>query len=366
MGRPHKRFFVVTLLVAVGIIAAIALYIALQVRIVLRVYFPDVDQGAFVVIVNRSGQVAIFDCGSGTNPTSNLGLRDVLEVIAVEASDDLGESPRLAFLSVSHLHNDHFNLVGSLYSEITDSSKWELSSDLVYLAPKPVSFGDSQREVPSSDSSWKLNSLMIKALHTAPAENWNVKDDDITENNDSSAFVLSLGSFDLWVGGDLCDGSAERRTFCTQAAMLGDVDIYVANHGGDPEASPLAFLRCIRPELVVVQQSGGNIAGKAEELWDNLTSIQGFEESGFLLLQNLGSEDLLDELPSSQESHTYIAEIGPTDDDALGGAMRIDVTSGLFGMHYKAYWYDQGWHLLCQRSTDGHVYNSSITPESLP
>jgi beta-lactamase superfamily II metal-dependent hydrolase len=367
MSGPPKRFFVIALLVAVGVIAAVVLYLALEARIVLRVYLPDVDQGAFVVVVDHSGQVAIFDCGSGTNPTSNLRLRDILEVIAVETSDDFSELPRLALLSVSHLHNDHLNLLESLHSEVSDSSTWELNADLIYLAPEPISFGESQREVPSLGSSWNLDSLVIKAVHAAPAKEWNVKDNnEISENNDSSAFALSLGSFDFWVGGDLCDGSAKHRTFCTQAAMLGDVDVYVANHSGDPEASPPAFLRCIRPELVVVQQSGGRMEGKVQELWDNLTSIQGFEGSGFLLLQNLGSEDPLDELPSSQKRRTYVAEIGPTDEDALNGAMRIDVTRGLFGMHYKAYSYDQGWHLLCQRSTDGHVYNSSITPEGLP
>lgn len=370
MSVPPKRFFVIALLVAVGVIAAVVLYLALEARIVLRVYLPDVDQGAFVVVVDHSGQVAIFDCGSGTNDKSNLGLRDVLEVIAVETSDDFSELPELAFLSVSHLHNDHLNLVGTLYSEVIDSSKWELSADLIYLAPIPVSFGESQRVVPTLGSSWNLDSLVIKVIHAAPADEWNVKDDDtISENNDSSAFALSLDSFDLWVGGDLCDGSDEGRTFCTEPAMLGDVDVYVANHNGDPEASPPAFLRRIRPELVVVQQSGGNIAGKAKGLWDNLTSIQEFEESGFLLLQNLkdlDSEDAWDELPYSQKKRTRVAEIGLTDEDALGGAIRIDVTGGLFGMHYKAYSYNQGWHLLCQRSTDGHVYNSSITPEGLP
>lgn len=371
MSGPPKRFFVIALLVAVGVIAAVVLYLALEARIVLRVYLPDVDQGAFVVVVDHSGQVAIFDCGSGTNDKSNLGLRDVLEVVAVETSDDFSELPELAFLSVSHLHNDHLNLVGTLYSEVIDSSKWELSADLICLAPIPISFGESQRVVPTLGSSWNLDSLVIKVIHAAPADEWNVKDDDtISENNDSSAFALSLGSFDLWVGGDLCDGSDEGRTFCTEPAMLGDVDVYVANHNGDPDASPPPFLRCICPELVIVQESGGRMERKIEELWDNLTSIQGFEKSGFLFLQNLDredpDEDPLDKLPSSQKRRTRVAEIGSTDEDALGGAMRIDVTRGLFGMQYKAYSYDQGWHLLYQSSTDRHVYNSSITLEGLP
>ena len=152
--------------------------------------------------------------------------------------------------------------------------------------------------------------------------------------------------------------------------MLGDVDVYVANHNGDPDASPPPFLRCICPELVIVQESGGRMERKIEELWDNLTSIQGFEKSGFLFLQNLDredpDEDPLDKLPSSQKRRTSVAEIGSTDEDALGGAMRIDVTRGLFGMQYKAYSYDQGCHLLSQSSTDRHVYNSSITLEGLP
>ena len=358
----RKKLFVVAILVAVGAIAAVILYLALEARIVLRVYLPDVDGGAFVAVVDRSGQVAVFDCGSGRGVKSKLELGDVLDVIAAETRNDFSELSRLAFLSISHLHNEHVNCVDSLYSEVTDSLEWELSADLVYLAPTLVSFGESQREVPALGSAWNLNSLAILAVHVAPIQEWDVKDDaDIRENNDSSAFVLSLGDFDLWVGGDLCDGTAVSSTFCTHAEILGDVDVYIANHHGDPEASSPLFLRRIRPELVIVQESGGRMEPKIERLWANLTSIQGFEESGFLLLQNLDSEASLDGLSSSQQRLTGIAEIGSTDEDALGGAVRIDVIRGLFGMHYKAYSYDQGWHLLYRRSTDGHVYSNSGT-----
>lgn len=357
MSRQRKRLLAIAILVAVGLIAALILFLTVEAPVVLRVYLPDVDGGAFVAVVDRSGQVAVFDCGSGPGVKSKLELGDVLDVIAAETLDDFCELPRLAFLSVSHLHNDHVNCVDSLYSEVTGSSEWEISADLVYLAPTLVSFGESQREVPALGSAWDLNSLAILAVHVAPIQEWDVKDDAyISENNDSSAFVLSLGDFDLWLGADLCDGSDGSSTFCTHAEILGDVDVYVANHHGDPEASPPLFLRRIRPELVIVQESGGRMEPKIGRLWANLTSVQGFEESGCLLLQNLDSEAPLDGLSSSLKRLTHVAERGPTDEDALGGAVRIDIIRGVFGMHYKAYSYDQGWHLLCKRSTDGHVY----------
>ncbi len=354
MTDRRKKLLCVALLVtgSIGILAV--LYVTFGARMVLRIYLPDVDQGTFVVAVGRSGQVAVFDCGSGTTENSKVGLGSVLEVIAQETSDTFGITPELAFLSISHLHNDHLNLIGPLYTEIADSDKWRLTTDLTYLAPQSVPFGGYLQETPTQGSTWFLNSLEILAIHTAPADEWDVKDDDSTrENNESSAFVMSVGSFDLWVGGDLCDGSDEGRTFCTEQLDLGDVDVCLANHNGSAEASPISFLRCIRPEVVIVQQSGGNIAREIGGLWQNLSSLEGFEESGYLLLQNLEDEGSLNRLPLSQKERTYVAELGPTDDDALGGAMRIDIIRGLFGMNYRAFFYDQGWQFVCQMRTDG-------------
>ena len=354
MSNRRKRLLLMVILVIAGIGITVILYLAFGARTVLRVYLPDVDQGAFVVVVACSGRVAVFDCGSGTREKSNVSLASVLEVIAVEMSDEFGRAPELALLSVSHLHNDHLNLVGTLHTEIGSNSEWGLSTDLTYLAPESVPFGECRQETPTQGSTWFLNPLEISAIHTAPADEWNVKDDDsIRENNDSSAFVVSVGSFDLWVGGDLCDGSDEGGTFCTGPSDFGDVDVYVANHNGSSGASPPSFLGCIRPEIVIVQQSGGNIAHEVEELWQNLASLAGFEESGYLFLQNLENEDSLDKLPLAQKERTYVAEPGPTDDDALGGAMRIDVIRGLFGMNYHAYFYDRGWQFVCQMKTDG-------------
>lgn len=353
MSDKCKKLLLLAFLVIAGISITALLYLAFGARTVLRIYLPDVDQGAFVVVVDRSGRVAVFDCGSGTNKNSNLSLASVLEVIAVETSDGFGRAPELAFLSISHLHNDHLNLVGTLHTEIAGNSEWGLSTDLTYLAPQSVPFGECRQETPTQGSTWSLNSLEISAIHTAPADEWNVNDDLIRENNDSSAFVVSVGSFDLWVGGDLCDGSDEGRTFCTESSDLGDVDVYIANHNGSSEASPPSFLRCIRPEVVIVQQSGGNIAREVEELWQNLTSLEGFEESGYLLLQNLDSSTTLDKLTASQRERTCVSETGPTDEDALGGAMRIDAIRELFGMNYHIYSYNQGWRLLCQMRTDG-------------
>lgn len=89
-----------------------------------------------------------------------------------------------------------------------------------------------------------------------------------SENDYSVAAVLRLGAFDYFIGGDLSGetfiseyGFSYHDVEAAVAGLVGDVDVYRANHHGSDHSSSPVWLAQLDPEVSIVSTGDGNPHG---------------------------------------------------------------------------------------------------------
>jgi len=252
------------------LIALVALAAAPAGGQLMRIYYPDIEQGSATLVVSPTGRALLVDAGTG--------LKDVDESIEGFVNDLIaaGVVTSVDFLVATHYDEDHIGRMENVFQ-------------LVPLAPSAIAYDRGEfQQVPStfaySDYAFgagqhnrttvpvctvlDLGGGVTAKVYTVNGEVCGDSPVDIStasqfENNASVTLVVTYGDVDVWIGGDLtgnpAKGVADVETPTGFQVM--DVDVYTVNHHGSETSSNQSFLSDLKAEVAINQNSIENNFG---------------------------------------------------------------------------------------------------------
>jgi beta-lactamase superfamily II metal-dependent hydrolase len=241
----------------------------------LEIYHFDVGQGDSTLIVSPTGKTLLFD-------TSEKNItRQVMGVTSCR---------KLDYLVISHFHADHTGSVGQKAGlwDLLEVENFTIGKTLLrdysnYLGNKPGPFTDWKTYI-EGDGLTKLNP--VTAIEgTSQVDlgggvtfniltvdgNGQLKKGDFSadttppsENDYSVGALISFGSFDEWLGGDLdgvyypTTGYAYHDIETSVAHEIGDVDVLRVHHHGSDHSSNQTFIDQLDPEVSIISVGNSN------------------------------------------------------------------------------------------------------------
>ncbi len=233
----------------------------------LRVYYPDIEQGSATLVVSPTGKSLLVDAGTG--------LKAVDEGIEHFINDliDAGIVTSLDYIVASHYDEDHIGRMENVF-QLVPLAPGIVSYDRgeAFSVPSTFAYGDysfgaslnNRTTVACSTAAFDLDlggGVTVK-FHTVNGEVCGGPTVDVTgasqfENNVSVTLTVRYGDFDLWIGGDLTGnpglGVVDVET-PTGLEVL-DVDVYTVNHHGSITSSNASFLGDLAAEVAINQSS---------------------------------------------------------------------------------------------------------------
>jgi beta-lactamase superfamily II metal-dependent hydrolase len=257
----------------------------------LEIHHIDIGQGDSTLIVSPSGRSLLFDAGESSWNSSAKA-----QVIGPYIEGVLG-CKSLDYVVISHFHADHVGYVGygGLWN-LVEAQGFTVGTTLArnynsYLGDTSGTFsnwktyleGTGQTKfhpVTAMEGTSQVNlggGVTFKII-TADG-NGAIRAGDFhgdasppSENDYSIGAVLSFGSFDEWIGGDL-DGQYQVSGFgysyhdieLSAAPEVGDVDVYRADHHGSSHSSSATFINQLDPEVSILSVGNGNTYGHPDQ-----------------------------------------------------------------------------------------------------
>ncbi|MEM8962923.1 MAG: lamin tail domain-containing protein [Acidobacteriota bacterium] len=236
----------------------------------LRIYYPDIEQGSATLIVGPAGKAMLIDAGTGMNPTDD----DIVELI--RDLEDQGIVTDLAYTLATHYDEDHigrmddvlnFGIMAPL-AIAYDRGTTDTPSTFTY-ADYAVAAANHTRTAVTATTSFDLGGGVTVRCYVHNGELPNGTSVSLTgtdqqENARSASVVVTHGDVHVWIGGDLT-GNDDTKNFADVetgvSTWAGDVDIYTFNHHGSDSSTAQDFIDVLKAEVGIVQSSANNSHG---------------------------------------------------------------------------------------------------------
>jgi competence protein ComEC len=307
----------------------------------LDIYWIDVEGGGATLVVTPSGQSVLIDAGS-------FGMRDAARIHDT-ATTVVGLS-KIDFYILTHFHFDHFGGIAPLASlmpigQVYDRGiprhdpDYSPTDGLYYSMIEPYRhFKADGRNLVTPTIVLPLQQtnggpqLTLRCIASGgnfvdaspdatlnPIANENSHHDLAASENDmSSAWLLSFGPFRFWDGGDLTWN--KEGEVVTPLNRVGQVDVYQVDHHGLNFSNNPVLIHSLAPTVSVM--NNGSTKGTASTTMAALRSSPGLQAM-YQVHKNLRPED-----PQDNTSDDCIANFSsdPNHPDANYIKLSVDPT----------------------------------------
>lgn len=246
----------------------------------LVVHHFSVGQGDATFIRTPSGKTFLIDGGLG-----GQGRKTILPAIKRCYTEE-NETPKIDYIIVTHPHIDHFGGIRDLLQEVILGN---LDVDFVFDT-------GSEIQVKKSAELEKYRALrdqaaergLLKKVVPAPGTKMQISDGTVVSivavngkvkgktpikmtnahgiaegenlNALSIAAKIRYGTFDYFIGGDLTGGGDSTPDVESNVAtVVGEIDVYHANHHGSNTSSNKKLLKTMKPKAVIVSVGDGGM-----------------------------------------------------------------------------------------------------------
>ncbi|NJL29532.1 MAG: hypothetical protein HC897_17415, partial [Thermoanaerobaculia bacterium] len=310
----------------------------------MRIYYPDIEQGSATLVVSPTGKALLVDAGSGIRSSDD----DVVELIRDLINQ--GVITDFAYTVATHYDEDHIGRMDDVLNfGVVSSGAVAYDRGTDGGTPGTFAYNDyataaanHSRTTITPNTTIDLGGGVSVRCYVRNAELPNATTVDLTgtdqqENARSAAVVVSYGDVDVWIGGDLT-GNASLNFADVEGAVApfaGDLDVYTFNHHGSNSSSTQDFLDVIQAEVGIVQVSRDNTFGhpRAEVVQRFLDTLDSNGNEPIVFQQNPGD-------PADNRSDNSLATyIHDSDDLAAGQPLGLPATITLLsdGTSYQIF-----------------------------
>ncbi len=253
------------------ILVSLALLLVSQAQAqLMRIYYPDIEQGSSTVIVSPTGKALLIDGGTGIKSAEDHVEDFINDLI------DAGVISSVDYTVATHYDEDHIGRMENVFQLVplaTGAIAYDRGEDggtPGTFAYSDYEFGAEQfnRTTITPNTTIDLGGGVTVRCYVVNAELPDQTSVDLTgtsqqENARSVAMVISHGDVDVWIGGDLTGNAAKGVAEVEQEAApwAGDVDVYTFNHHGSETSSVADLLTDLKAELGIAQMSSSNNFG---------------------------------------------------------------------------------------------------------
>jgi beta-lactamase superfamily II metal-dependent hydrolase len=213
---------------------------------VLRIHHIDAEQGDAALIVSPEGETAMVDNGDMNECANVLTYLDTLGITSID------------YHFASHYHADHIGCLGDMAAAgITVATacydRGGSYDSNVFRNDYRDICGDKRQTV----SQGQVITLDAGAAHpvtitVVDLDGAGVSMSSSEENGRSLVLLLTYGSFDEVLAGDLTGVDPYPLVESTVAPQVGDVEVYKVNHHGSKYCSSDAWLNATTPEVAII------------------------------------------------------------------------------------------------------------------
>lgn len=250
------------------ILCLLSLSCALAQAQFMRIYYPDIEQGASTLVVAPNGHALLIDGGSGINESDTPIEGFINDLI------DAGVVTSLDYIMSTHYDEDHIGRLENVFQYVPLASgliaydrglyggtpSTFAYSDYAYWADQHNRTTLTPNTVINLGGGVTVTCVVVNGV-LPDTSSVDISSAPQFENAASAAFLISYGDVQVWVGGDLVGNTANGHPAVEQAVapFVGDVDIYTCDHhGSSSTSSDASFLSTLKAELAINQNSVEN------------------------------------------------------------------------------------------------------------
>ncbi len=242
----------------------------------IEIHCLDVGQGDATLIISSSGQTMLVDAGN--NGRGNSVVNPHLASLGIT---------ELTYMVASHYHADHIGgldevYVGTGVSVACYDRGWDYTTQTyasyaATVAPLRQIIHDGQVIDMGNGVTVRCIALNGNGVLDEP-----FRQPPHNENDFSVALIVSYGSFDFFVGGDLSGSDTSSYTDVETSiaaeieAMEVDVDLYRVNHHGSTFSSNAVFLAALSPAASVISVGNNGYGHPHQDAIDRLVAAGSF------------------------------------------------------------------------------------------